>query len=232
MTGSTPGHDARAAPGQRRPRRRRTTGLVVLFVAGAAIVASGVDMSQMLPAVAEQESTPRRAVWTLLLLYTLLLAVPFVPGAEIGLALLVVFGAVMAWPVYVATILALSIAFAAGRLASGSARPASEALAVFADGLRDRPWLQGLMRFRWLTVVALINMPGNTVIGGGGGIAMALGYSRAFSYPAFLACVAVAVAPVPALVLLAEFAGFRGLHDWAGSFGPGPNEVAGPTGNQ
>ena len=41
------------------------------------------------------------------------------------------------------------------------------------------------------------------MIGGGGGIAMAVGYSRTFAYPAFLACTAIAVAPVPALVLLA-----------------------------
>jgi hypothetical protein len=63
----------------------------------------------------------------------------------------------------------------------------------------------------------LINMPGNSLIGGGGGIAMAAGYSRAFSYPAFLACAAVAVAPVPGLVLLAECAGIaERLGHWLG----------------
>jgi hypothetical protein len=75
------------------------------------------------------------------------------------------------------------------------------------------------MRFRWLALALLINMPGNTVIGGGGGIAMAVGYSRTFTYPAFLACAAVAVAPVPALVLLAEVTGLgERLGRWLGHF--------------
>ncbi|NOD95236.1 hypothetical protein GS636_20760 [Ruegeria sp. HKCCD4884] len=177
-------------------------------------------------------------VWSIavmLALYVLLLSVPFVPGAEIGLALLVGFGAVMAWPVYVATVLALSIAFGVGRLASqfqnarvaGAADPASDALARFGQGVAGRRWLQRLRRFRWLAIALLINMPGNTVIGGGGGIAMAVGYSRAFPYLAFLACSAVAVAPVPAMVLLAEHFGFGFRFDlWLCSFTDTPTRTA------
>ncbi|MDJ0640027.1 MAG: hypothetical protein QNJ20_14435 [Paracoccaceae bacterium] len=167
----------------------------------------------------------------MLVLYVLLLSIPFVPGAEIGLALLVGFGSVVAWPVYLATVLALSIAFAAGRFASqfqnsrasGTADPASEALARFKDGLAGRHWLQSLRRFLWLAIALLINMPGNTAIGGGGGIAMAVGYSRAFPYLPFLACSALAVAPVPAMVLLAEHfgLGFR-LDLWISSFSDMP----------
>jgi len=72
------------------------------------------------------------------------------------------------------------------------------------------------MRFRLLALIVLINTPGNTIIGGGGGIAMAAGYSRSLTYPAFLACIAVAVAPVPAMVLVAEHLGFGlTLHRWA-----------------
>lgn len=208
-------HEASEARLKPRPRRRWSMGAVVLVVAVAAIVAARLDVSPTLSALLDQASTSRGAVWALLLLYTVLLVLPFVPGAEIGLALLVVFGAVMALPVYTATVLALSIAFGAGRLAArfrnpapfGKVPPAPDALVALADGLRHRPWLHRLMRFRWLALALLINMPGNTVIGGGGGIAMAVGYSRTFSYPAFLACAAVAVAPVPALVLLAEFTG-------------------------
>lgn len=227
MTRSALRHEARAAPAEFRSRRRWTAGLIVLPVLVAAIVATRLDVSPMLSAFLEQASTSRGAGWTVLLLYTVLLVIPFVPGAEIGLGLLVVFGGVMAWPVYVATVLALSIAFAVGRLASRSRNPASfgkvlstsDATVMFFDGLRHRPWVHRLMRFRWLALVALINMPGNTVIGGGGGIAMAIGYSRTFTYPAFIACAAVAVAPVPALVLLAEFTGFgERLGEWIRHF--------------
>ena len=135
-----------AAPAGFRVRRGSPTALIVLVVATAAILAIRLDVSPMLSAVLDEESTSRGAGWALLLLYTVLLALPFVPGAEIGLALLVVFGAVMAWPVYVATVLALSIAFAVGRLASRSRNPApfrkvpsaSDPIVVFSDALRDR----------------------------------------------------------------------------------------------
>ena len=223
MTRSLLTHEACEARLEPRSRRRWSMGAVVLIVAVAAIVAARLDVSPTLSALLDQASTSRGAVWALLLLYTVLLVLPFVPGAEIGLALLLVFGGAIAWPVYVATVLALSIAFALGRFASGTRnlasfreeRPASEAMVPSADSLRHRPWIHGLMRFRWLAVALLINMPGNTVIGGGGGIAMAVGYSRTFTFPAFLSCAAVAVAPVPALVLLAEVTGFgERLSQW------------------
>jgi len=179
----------------------------------------------MLAALPELGMAPADVGFVMLLLYVLVLAVPFVPGAEIGLALIIVYGTVMALPVYIATVLALSIAFAVGRCASQNRHsrskwgsyPTSDAMALFADRLRDRPWLQRVLRFRWLAVIALINMPGNTVIGGGGGIAMAIGYSRTFTFPAFLVCVAAAVAPVPAMVLCADVIGFAERLDvWLG----------------
>ncbi|SFG03580.1 hypothetical protein SAMN05443635_10660 [Roseobacter denitrificans OCh 114] len=210
-----------------RPRRRWPMGVLVLIVAVTAIAVARLDVSPMLSTLPDQISTSRSGVWTLLLLYMILLAMPFMPGAEIGLALLVVFGAAMAWPVYVATVLALLIAFAIGRLASRFRNPAYyrrgtatlDAITSLVEDLRDRPWSNGLLRFRWLALALLINMPANTMIGGGGGIAMAVGYSRTFTFPAFLACVAVAVAPVPTLVLLAEFTGFgERLSQWIGGF--------------
>jgi hypothetical protein len=216
MNYNAPTNDVRTAPVGFRLRRFVRTALIVLTLAAAAGVAIRLNVAPMLPMLLGQASPSQVTGWALLLLYTVLLVIPFVPGAEIGLALLLVFGAAMAWPVYVATVLALSIAFAVGRLASRSRNPASfgnvplasDAVTSLLEGLRNRPWIHGLMRFRWLALALLINLPGNTVIGGGGGIAMAAGYSRTFTYPAFLACVAVAMAPVPALVLLAEVTGF------------------------
>ncbi len=223
MNNNLPTNDVRAAPVGVHLRRRGRTALIVLTLASAASVAIQLDVSPMLSALRDEASASRITGWALLLLYTVLLVMPFVPGAEIGLALLLVFGAAMAWPVYAATVLALSIAFAIGRLASRprspasfkSVPPASDAVTSLLERLRHRPWICGLTRFRWLALALLINMPGNTVIGGGGGIAMAVGYSRTFTYPAFLACAAVAVAPVPALVLLAEVTGFgERLSQW------------------
>lgn len=219
----SPSLAARAAPGSSQVRRGWPKALIGLAVVAVASVAIRLDVSPMLSVWLEQASTSRVTGWALLLLYTVLLVIPFVPGAEIGLALLLVFGAAMAWPVYVATVLALMTAFAIGRLASrsrsrasfGNVPLASDAVTSLLEALRNRPWIHGLMRFRWLALALLINMPGNTVIDGGGGIAMAAGYSRTFTYPAFLTCAAVAVAPVPALVLLAEVTGFgERLSQW------------------
>jgi hypothetical protein len=123
MNNNLPTNDVRAAPVGVSLRRRGRTALIVLTLAAAASVAIQLDVSPMLSALRDEASTSRITGWALLLLYTVLLVMPFVPGAEIGLALLLVFGAAMAWPVYAATVLALSIAFAVGRLASRSAKP-------------------------------------------------------------------------------------------------------------
>jgi hypothetical protein len=45
-----------------------------------------------------------------------------------------------------------------------------------------------------------LNLPGNTLLGGGGGIALMAGLSGLYPMPAYLTTVAIAVAPVPLLV--------------------------------
>lgn len=208
------------APKQRGPLIAHCRRVCLALVFGVAVLAIASDPAPL----AEGTTATPWGIAAILVLYVALLAMPFVPGAEIGLALMVVFGAVIALPVYIATVAALSIAFAVGRSASrrgvaetgGREGPASDGL----GGLQARPrtlrWLRPLMRFRWLALIVLINTPGNSVLGGGGGIAMAAGYSRSFTYPAFLACVALAVAPVPVAVLVAEHLEISiGLDRWA-----------------
>ncbi|WP_239322009.1 hypothetical protein [Epibacterium sp. Ofav1-8] len=168
--------------------------------------------------------TPSASItWILLLGYVLLLAIPFVPSAEMGLAILLVLGPSMALPVYVATILGLTIAFTAGRQAhvyrrsnvKDDAMEPTPAIAILHERFRDRPILRRILRFRGLSLIAMINMPGNTVVGGGGGIAMAVGYSRTLAFKEFLLCAAVAVAPVPTLFLIADQLGLEAwLRDW------------------
>jgi hypothetical protein len=46
------------------------------------------------------------------------------------------------------------------------------------------------------------NLPGNTLLGGGGGIALAAGMSGLYRPVAYLATVVLAVAPVPLLFLI------------------------------
>ena len=156
-------------------------------------------------------------------LYALILALPFVPGVEIGIALLTMLGPMAAPYVYIATVGGLTLAFLAGRLipmhalargvrATGlerggaliddlGAQPPEKRVVILAARAQSR-WLIRLLRHRHVALVVLLNMPGNAVIGGGGGIALTAGLSRLFSLPAFLLVVALAVAPVPLAVWL------------------------------
>jgi hypothetical protein len=164
----------------------------------------------------------------ILLAYIVLTAVPFVPGTEIGVALLMVFGAPVAMVVYLSTITALTLAFAVGRLVPerrlagwltrhGFVRAAALITAFERLGPegRDRyltqtaprwlkPWL---VDHRMITLVVLINLPGNTLLGGGGGIALVTGLSKLMTFSQFLVCVALAVAPVPVAVVLTSWFG-------------------------
>lgn len=189
-------------------------GLIVFAL--AILVTTVPDFAGRMTELAEVAVASAPTRWTILLIYIAVLTVPFLPSSEIGLALMLVYGSAMALPVYIATILALSIAFGVGRflsLRSGHRLVAGQA--TFAEGvsalaakLPAGPALRQIMNHRWLTAAILFNTPGNTVVGGGGGIAMAMGCSRSFTFPAFLICVALAVAPVPIMVLLAGYLEF------------------------
>jgi hypothetical protein len=150
--------------------------------------------------------------------FVLFSAVPFVPGAEIGLGLLMVMGAEGAVAVYVGMITALSLAFAAGRfvpvgwltagfaalglqrardLVAASSEMSMEDRARFIAANAPARWVPFLLRHRYVALALLLNMPGNVILGGGGGIAFAAGACRLFSAPAFLLTILIAVAPVP-----------------------------------
>lgn len=164
---------------------------------------------------------PIMALALILLGYAVLLAVPFMPGVEIGLAVLMLGGAAAAPFVYLATVLGLMLAFLVGwliplkglqhlfrdlRLFRASDwittlphTPPDRRLARLRKGLPV--WLAPLaVRYRYLSLAVLINLPGNIALGGGGGILMLAGLSRLFHPLAVLAMLALAVAPVPLAV--------------------------------
>lgn len=151
--------------------------------------------------------------WTLFLvlglLYILLLCCPFVPGAELGLLLMIVSGPVGALCVYLMTLLALSISFALGvRLkhqcrnhASISARIEKDS--VLAKRLNKTQMSQAPLK-SCLLLAGLLNTPGNSVIGGGAGIAMFYGYNQKLAWPRFLLTISTSVLPVPLFYFLAK----------------------------
>jgi hypothetical protein len=169
------------------------------------------------------EIAVHRMIMTGTVAFVILLAIPFVPGAEIGLTMLTVFGAAIAPLVYGATVLALVLAFLVGRLVperwliaglralrmERSERALGEMMRLEPAARLERMMAGGsprllrlATRYRYLALILAINLPGNVVIGGGGGIAMMAGASRLFSPVPYVLSVMLAVSPVPLAVIL------------------------------
>jgi len=158
-----------------------------------------------------------------LLMYVVAMALPFVPGIEIGLAVMLMFGQGGILLVYLATLVALTASFLLGRLVPvrsiatvfgwlrlRRARRLLEDLEGTApaqriDYLASRApagRLGALLRHRHLALAVLLNLPGNAMLGGAGGIGMLAGMSGAFRLSRFILLAAVATTPVPLLFLL------------------------------
>ncbi|KMK67136.1 hypothetical protein [Puniceibacterium sp. IMCC21224] len=161
------------------------------------------------------------ALGLILLVYALLLAVPFMPGIEIGFTLLMMRGAEAAPFVWAATVLGLMLAYLAGqwfslRWITGLLRDLRmTGTADMIARLNDLPsdqrlrflcqrapgWLTPVIRdWRYLALALLVNLPGNVVIGGGGGLALLAGFSRIFAVAATLLTFVLCTAPLPVLV--------------------------------
>lgn len=165
----------------------------------------------------------RRTILLATLAYVILLALPFVPGVEVGMALLACFGASVAPLVYAATVVAMMLAYGAGcalpvgRLAAALSAlrlrraadlvaraaplPRDARLAMLLDGAPPR-LLTLALRHRYLALALAVNLPGNAVAGGGGGLLLLAGLSGLFAPLPTLIVMALAVAPVPLAVLL------------------------------
>lgn len=162
-------------------------------------------------------------IFTAAAVFIITSALPFVPGAEIGFGLILVFGGRIAILVYVSMVVALFLAFLVGRLVPLTSvargfeflglRRAHALLNGLAplNGEQRLAWLMEhaprrlvplVLHHRYLALVVLFNLPGNSIIGGGGGIALTAGLSGVFPISAFLAVTALAVAPVPLFFLL------------------------------
>lgn len=158
-----------------------------------------------------------------LLVYAVLIAVPFVPGIEIGFSLIMMRGAEVAWPVYAATVSGLILAYLAGRFLPHAwlqrafldlrltracrllddlhALPPEERLALMRAQVPGRIGDLAL-RWRYLLLAGLINLPGSAFIGGGGGICLLAGLTRLYRPRATVLTILLAVLPFPLAVWL------------------------------
>ncbi|MEM5495107.1 hypothetical protein [Hoeflea sp. AS16] len=215
-----------------RTRQWIRAGMLLAFygclIIGGRWLGMKIESSLQVSSIAQTGMPYLGAVAAILLAYVVLTAIPFVPGTEIGVALLMVFGAKVAVIVYLSTITALTLSFTLGRLvpehrlAGWLRRHGIERVAVLIEAFarlgphgRDRyltqhaprwlkPWL---VNHRMITFIVLINLPGNTLLGGGGGIALVTGLSKLMSFPQFLAGTCLAVAPVPIAVVATSWFG-------------------------
>lgn len=191
--------------------------LLVLATWGAHAVRETLNM-QIRP---DNEQQVHRMIMLGAVAYIWLLALPFVPGAEIGLAMLAAFGAGIAPLIYICTVVSMILAYTVGRhlpnetlqklltalrmhrtaelVARAAPLSGEERLAMLLDGQSPRI-LRLAIRYRYVALALAVNTPGNSVIGGGGGIMLVAGLSGLFSPLATFVSIAVAVSPVPLAV--------------------------------
>jgi hypothetical protein len=146
------------------------------------------------------------------------MALPFVPGIELGLALMIMLGPPGVFLVYLCTLVSLSLSFAIGRLISLKAfarflgwlhlHKARDLMLKlepldpqekFDVLLKSAPSkiVPLLLKHRYLVIALMLNLPGNALIGGG--IGLIAGMSRLYSFPRYLLLVSVAITPLPLL---------------------------------
>lgn len=207
------------------PPSLRQIGRVLLIIAllgslymGGSVVTEWVE--QQLQNWSTQKSIGVLLVLTLV--YAVLLAIPFVPGVELGWALLMALGVKGLVLVYPATLLGLCTSFLIGRWIPIRAIErllrwlhlyrAEQLLATvepldsqnrFAMLIAKAPskLIPILHRHRYIALAVAFNLPGNSLIGGGGGIALLAGVSRLFTFQAFFLLVCIATAPIPITLL-------------------------------
>lgn len=171
------------------------------------------------------EPTFHRLIMTASAIYIALMAIPFMPGAEVGISMIFLFGAKICFLVYVSTVLALIPPYVFGRLIPArhcarafefvgltkAQRLVEHIAPLSADQrlahlLENAPTRFGpfLIRHRFLALAVAINLPGNIIIGGGGGIAMLAGMTGLYALPTYLLTIALAVAPLPLIISLTK----------------------------
>ncbi len=196
----------------------------VVVVAAAFLLAKAMEWAMAsADGIADDISTGMMlgAIAFFLLVYALLIAVPFVPGIEIGLALLVMRGETVALYVYLATLAGLMLSYTVGQVISDrwlhrffadlrmkrvcgliehtSSMTRAERLEALGNAL-PRVLKPIGTQGRYVLLAALLNLPGNSLIGGGGGLALLAGLSRVYSPGWTLLTIALAVLPVPLAV--------------------------------
>jgi hypothetical protein len=152
--------------------------------------------------------------------YVLMLSVPFFPGIEIAWVMIFIYGKEAIILLYFLTICGLCLSFGIGRwfekswLTTWINIPAlkkhfserSLNIRTRLSSLHPRmaPIIassQTLTKHHYVLLAIIINVPGNTLVGGGGGISFICGMNHRFSWKGFILTLVLAIAPVPILLM-------------------------------
>ena len=196
----------------------------LLFALYGALIVLGAGLGRQLLEIAWPYLQPVHGAplhWMIaaaIVAYALVMAVPFVPAAEIGFTLLLVFGSQVALLVYLSTVLALMLPYLIGRAVPPDlcasafgffglhrASDLAQRLAPLDANARlqlllaraPARFIPALLRQRYLALAVALNLPGNTLLGGGAGIALCAGMCGLYPLHGFVVAVAIAVAPMP-----------------------------------
>ena len=219
--------EARQAPAETAKIRRflkisLIVGFLVLLNYGGSWVVGQINF-QLWPM---HEHLMITMLWLSIVVYVLWMAIPFVPGVELGLALMVMLGPKGVVLVYLCTLLSLSLSFTIGRLMPLSVFARffdwlhlhkAQDLVVQLEPLNSEERLDFLMRtapskvtpfllkHRYLMIAIALNLPGNALIGGGGGIGLITGMSRLYPFPRYILLVSLAITPLPIMILAGKW---------------------------
>jgi hypothetical protein len=169
------------------------------------------------------ESMLQVALLIALLTYILLMATPFMPGIELGLAVMLLLGSKSALLIYLCTLIALSISYTIGRffplhivrrfldwlylekaseLVSQLEPLSQQKRLEFLNRKTPSKIAPFLLKHRFVTLAVVLNLPGNALIGGGGGIGLVVGMSKLVSFYKYFLVMAVAILPIPLCVYI------------------------------
>lgn len=218
-------HHPDRAPAAARRRFPLKPVLVVVVLVGIALALflGGHAAFDWVKEVAEKARTPV-TLTVMAIAYTILLAIPGLPGLEVGLVMMAVFGEIGIVAVWLCTVVGLNLTFLVGRriprdklerwlkprpapgqqslVSSAGAAATTDTFSMVLDrnkfGRKILQWTgpPGGWR-RYLVVAFLLNMPGNFIIGGGGGIALFCGTSDDIKWRSFLWTTILAAMPIP-----------------------------------
>jgi len=205
--------------------------LIAIVAVSHIVINAALSWAETLP----DQSGARTEIlilFSVFVIYALLMSLPFVPGIEIAFALLMLRGSELAVPIYMATLAGLTLAFLVGRLVPIQtlqrvfldlhlvrAARLVERLAPLSPKRRvnelqrslPRRFARAALRYRLLGLALLINLPGSGMIGGGGGICLMAGMSGVFTPRSTIPTLAIAILPFPVFVF---FAGTPDMMPW------------------